>query len=68
ALPSLSRDDAANRVVRLGGKVTGSVSAKTSLVVAGEAAGSKLDRAMSLGIRVMTGEEFESLLRTHDDD
>lgn len=68
ALPSLSRDDAANRVVRLGGKVTGSVSAKTSLVVAGEAAGSKLERAMSLGIKVMTGEEFESLLRTHDDD
>ena len=64
-LPTLSRDEASNGVIRLGGKVVGSVSSKTSLVVAGEAAGSKLERATALGVRVMAGNEFESLLKEH---
>ena len=64
-LPTLSRDEASNGVIRLGGKVVGSVSAKTSLVVAGEAAGSKLEKAAALGVRVMAGEEFELLLKEH---
>jgi DNA ligase (NAD+) len=64
-LPTLSRDEASNGVIRLGGKVVGSVSSKTSLVVAGEAAGSKLEKATELGVRVMAGNEFESLLKEH---
>lgn len=64
-LPTLSRDEASNGVIRLGGKVVGSVSSKTSLVVAGEAAGSKLEKATALGVRVMAGNEFESLLKEH---
>ncbi len=52
-LPTLSRDDARERIEAAGGKVTGSVSKKTDYVVAGEAAGSKLDKAQELGIAVL---------------
>ncbi len=53
-LPTLGRSEAAAMVERHGGKCTGSVSKKTSYLVAGEAAGSKLDKAQSLGIPVIT--------------
>lgn len=57
-LQSLDRDTAKAKIKALGGDVVGSVSAKTSYVVAGEEAGSKLDKAEELGIKVLSEEEF----------
>lgn len=57
-LSGLSRDEAGDWVRTLGGRAAGSVSAKTNLVIAGEAAGSKLEKALQLGIRVMNEQEF----------
>jgi DNA ligase (NAD+) len=57
-LGSMGRDDAKERIEAAGGKVTGSVSKKTDYVVAGSEAGSKLDRATELGIRVLDENEF----------
>lgn len=59
-LPTLSRDEASERIKAAGGKVSGSVSKKTSYVVAGEAAGSKLTKANELGIPVI---DEEALLK-----
>jgi DNA ligase (NAD+) len=53
ALPSMTREEAKERIEKAGGKVAGSVSRKTSYVVAGEEAGSKLDKAKELGIEVV---------------
>ena len=52
ALPTLSREEAKSKIEAAGGKVTGSVSKKTSVVIAGEEAGSKLDKARELGIDI----------------
>ncbi|MGH7524637.1 MAG: NAD-dependent DNA ligase LigA [Gemmatimonadales bacterium] len=60
-LPTLTRGEATDRIEAAGGKITSSVSKKTSVVVAGEEAGSKLDRARSLGIEVI--DEGELLRR-----
>ena len=57
-LPNLSRDAAKALVEAAGGKVVGSVSTKTSFVVAGEAAGSKLEKAQSLGVEVLDEATF----------
>ncbi|REF27597.1 DNA ligase (NAD+) [Xenorhabdus cabanillasii] len=62
SLSRLSRDDAKDKLVALGAKVTGSVSKKTDLVIAGEAAGSKLVKATELGITVIDEEEMLRLL------
>ena len=61
-IPGLSRAQAKRRLEAAGATVTGSVSARTDLVVAGEAAGSKLDRARQLGVRIVPAEELDALL------
>ena len=62
SLEGYTRDSAAQAVTDLGGKVASSVSKKTDLVVAGENAGSKLDKALSLGVPVVGLEGFAALL------
>ena len=61
-LPTMDRKEAAALIEAQGGKVSGSVSKKTSYVVAGEAAGSKLQKANDLGIPVLTEDELLKLL------
>jgi DNA ligase (NAD+) len=61
-LTGLTRDEARAEVERRGGKVSGSVSRKTDLVVAGEDAGSKLEKARGLGVRVVDEKEFRRML------
>ena len=61
-LPGMSREEAAQLVEQNGGKVTGSVSKKTSFLLAGEAAGSKLTKAQQLGIPVLSLEELQAKL------
>ncbi len=62
SLTRFSRDEIHKLIEREGGKAAGSVSSKTSYVVAGEAAGSKLDKARSLGVPVLTEDEFLALI------
>ncbi|MEG3940133.1 NAD-dependent DNA ligase LigA [Microcoleus sp. S36b_A3] len=61
-LPTLKRDEAKDLIVKAGGKVTGSVSAKTDYVVVGEDAGSKLEKAQSLGVKLLSESELLELL------
>lgn len=63
-LPGLSREEAAALIQRYGGKVTGSVSKKTSFLLAGEGAGSKLEKAHALDIPVLSLEEVQAMLET----
>ena len=61
-LPTLSRDEAKELIEAAGGKVSGSVSKKTSYVIAGEEAGSKLDKARELGVTVLDEAGLQALL------
>lgn len=63
-LTRFSRKEAGERIEQLGGKVSSSVSKKTTYVIAGEAAGSKLRKAQELGIPVLDEAEFLSLIET----
>ena len=62
-LSRYTRDEAGTIIESFGGKTAGSVSKKTSYVLAGENAGSKLTKAESLGIRILTEAEFEDMIR-----
>ncbi len=63
-LPTLSRNEAKEKIEALGGKVSGSVSKKTSYVLAGEDAGSKLKKAQDLGITLLSEDEFLKMLES----
>ncbi|MCD8534790.1 MAG: NAD-dependent DNA ligase LigA [Verrucomicrobia bacterium] len=61
-LPTLKRQQATEMIERFGGKVSASVSRKTSFVLAGDDAGSKLEKAQSLGVRILSEADFLALL------
>lgn len=65
-LESMGRDEATQRLQALGARVSGSVSSKTKCVVAGKKAGSKLEKAQKLEIRVMNEQEFLDFLAQYD--
>ena len=62
-LSALTREEAQERILELGGKVSGSVSKKTDYVIAGEDAGSKLRKAQELGVEVISEQQFLELLK-----
>lgn len=61
-LENYTRDGIQTKLLELGAKPTSSVSKKTDYLIVGEKAGSKLDKAKSLGVKVLTEEEFEYML------
>ena len=63
SLESFTRDEASNIIENFSGKVSGSVSKKTSYVLAGEDAGSKLTKAQALGIKVISEEKFKEMIK-----
>lgn len=64
SLTSFKRDEAAKIIENLGGQIMSSVSKNTTLVIAGEEAGSKLDKARALNIKILDEEQFKSLIKT----
>ena len=63
-LQNYTREEAGEKIVSLGGKVTSSVSKNTDFVLAGESAGSKLDKARSLGVKIINEEDFINMLNS----
>lgn len=66
SLSDFTRDEAAAIIENFGGKVSSSVSKKTSIVLAGEAAGSKLKKATDLGVRVINEAEFREMIKPEE--
>ena len=64
SLTDFTRDEASSIIEKLGGEITSSVSKKTTLVLAGESAGSKLDKAKALGIKIINEETFKSIIKS----
>jgi DNA ligase (NAD+) len=64
-LQSMGREEAQAKLEKLGAKVSGSVSKKTHALIAGAEAGSKLEKALSIGVSVLDEEAFHELLATH---
>jgi DNA ligase (NAD+) len=62
SLSNYSRKEAESAIEKYGGRAAGSVSKKTDYVIAGESAGSKLENARKLGIRILTEEEFTKMI------
>ena len=62
SLPGYTRDSASEAIEARGGKAAGSVSSRTSYLVAGESAGTKYDKAVSLGIPILDAAGFDALL------
>ena len=62
-LPTLKRDEAKALIEKYGGKASGSVSKKTSYVLAGEEAGSKITKAQELGIEIINEEQFREMIK-----
>ena len=63
SLETLTRGEASNIIEKFGGKTSGTVSKKTDYVLAGEEAGSKLDKAQKLGIKIIDEEEFKNMIK-----
>jgi DNA ligase (NAD+) len=61
-LPSMTREEATRAIEELGGKVSGSVSKKTAYLLAGEAAGSKLEKARMLGVAILSEADFRDIM------
>uniref|UniRef100_UPI004026F664 BRCT domain-containing protein n=1 Tax=Eubacterium sp. TaxID=142586 RepID=UPI004026F664 len=62
-LTQFTRAEASKIIEEFGGKTSSSVSKKTSFVLAGEAAGSKLDKANALGIEIISEEQFKEMIK-----
>ena len=63
SLENYTRKEAGDLIEKFGGKVSGSVSKKTDYLLAGEDAGSKLTKAQSLGVQIISEEEFEEMCK-----
>ena len=63
SLEKYTREEAGDIIEKFGGKVSGSVSKKTSYVLAGEEAGSKLTKAESLGVTIISETDFEDMIK-----